>query len=733
MAIQYTVPIKSYDNVSWRANIYSDSWSGGITTVKGSEGQSMMLDYSGETDDHFGVFIKSTLTLNILNEGNIDVNQLQNAADRQYRIEIQKNNTLYWVGYMISEDIEQPLRSDAPVLSLSAICGLEMLADIDYDHQDNLPGGRVPMNFIRMILAGSRNLNVPLPIRWTNNLRNVVFEGQDVFIGGVQWSPRGEGFNQIDVDNGESLPKKGQYILEGMLKSMQCRIYQANGRWTIRRIPDYYLGSFPYRQIAAGLGVMNPVSASESIINKIGSDGYPFINERDLLTNVAGIKSYKVTYDADVKENILPNGNQDLVSLAYPIYWGFFDSTNTSVISLDGSLDGRAGYSTEITNFSDTVKYFTMLSEGASLRTNGLPIDAKTLVKIMNFSFYFSPKGGFMTNASGAKTATINNQGSGYANGNYPELPILNISGSGSGGTVSAVISGGHVTSVTINNPGTGYDAGDTFRIPINALGANGFVATITEVQEGIISFEDNPIQLQIVMNIGDDQYFLNEFGFWVTDINTVISPSVEGMRIDDVARIAIDKFQGVKLLQPDFQPKAGDTCDLKVIFLVRPGMQYVIDNISIAIEDSDDVYVCEVDNSGNTKTESDTLNISSSFGGYMVSNFMTNWDRSDSESEFIDGDKYQGTLTGLTADARIRCKYMASKIYNGSINVRNKNWSFDEIYVIETLADRRFMPLNAKYNIEKCEVDLVAIETRNDDISRTEKLYGSNDKQLTN
>jgi hypothetical protein len=654
MAIQYTLPLEAYDGVDWRVNIYSDSFSGLITTVKGSENQPVVLEYSGDVDDHFGVFIKSTLTVNMLYENNIDVNQLQNSADREYRIEIQRKNELKWVGYLISEDIEQPLRSDAYTVKVTAVCGLTMLPDMDYNH-NNLPGvdgngSRVPMNYIRQVLFGQNNLNVMIPIRWTNNIRNKVYEGQDVFIGSVIWSPRGEGFNSVDVNSGLALPKKNSYILEGILKSMQCRIYQSNGRWTIRRIPDYYSGVFRYTQIPGNLGKIVPLSASEVIAKKIGAGGYPFINEKDLLTNAAGIKSCKVTYNADVRDNIIPNGNQDLTSLGSVIYWGFTDTTDTIVSTNNGSLDGRSGSSSEIWNFSPTTQYFTMLSEGSTLRTGGLPVDTKKLLKIVNFSFYFSPKNGF------------------------PYDPTT-----------------------------------------------------------GIIDFSSNPLQLQIVMNIGANQLFLNEFGFWVNDINAYISPAVEGLKVDDIARVAFDKFQGVKLPEPTFFPVSGDTCDIKIIFLVKSGQKYVVDNISITIENSDDVYVNTINNSKNTKEDTRELEISSSFGGYMVSNFMSNWDKSDLECFFTDGDKYTGTLTGMTADVISRCKYKASKIYNGSINVRGQDWSFDEIYTIETLSDRRFMPINATYDIQKCEVDLVAIETRNDDISRTEKTYGSNDKQLSN
>lgn len=754
MAIQYTVPIKSYDNIDWRANIYSDSYVGNITTLKGSLGESMVLEYSGKTDDHFGVFVESRLTLKVLNENNIDVNQLQTSSDRQYRIEIQRNNVLYWVGYMIAEGIQSPMRSEAYVLSLEAICGLAMLDTMDYVH-NNLPGvdgtgSRCPMNYFRQILFAQNNLNVPIPIRWTNNIRNAVFEGQDVYVGNVEWSPRGEGFNQIDVDSGQALPKKNDYILEGIIKSMQSRIYQASGRWNIRRIPDYFIGSFNSKQTPGSLGTITYTSYNEVITKKIGAGGYPFIMENALLTTIPGIKSAKIKYNSDTRDNILPNGNLDMTSLGGLLYWGFTENNGAFYNVKDTSLDGRSGNSVELDNrtfnFDNTTNYFTLISQNDSIYTNGLPVDAKDLVKKLNFSFLFLvPDGAIVSdsvngfpiegNVTGIVTGTaIQSQGSGYNNGTHINIPLIR-----SGITKTAVaditVSGGKVASIIIRDGGSGYNIGNTFTIPPLGVFGNGFVGvvTFTESRPGIINFDSNPLQLQIVMNIGINQWFLDDFGVWQNSANTFISPKIESLMVGDIARVALDKFSGVIVPEPEFKPKAGDICDIKVIFITKPGQKYVVDNISITIEKSDDVFVNTINQSNETKQEEDSLNISSSFGGYMVSNFMTNWDRSDTESEFIDGDKYRGTLTGMTADVRTRCKYKSSRIFNGTINTRGFNWSFDEVYVIETLADSRFMPLNASYNIEKCEVNLVAIETRNDDISRTENIFGSNEKQLSN
>jgi len=78
----------------------------------------------------------------------------------------------------------------------------------------------------------------------------------------MRWAASGEGYTDY---NGNV--KTCMYVLSGMLKAMQSRIYQSNGFWQIERINDIVSGSFYYRQTPAtlfGFSVSAPV-----LINKV--------------------------------------------------------------------------------------------------------------------------------------------------------------------------------------------------------------------------------------------------------------------------------------------------------------------------------------------------------------------------------------------------------------------------------------------------------------------------------
>lgn len=74
------------------------------------------------------------------------------------------------------------------------------------------------------------------------------------------------------------------------------------------------------------------------------------------------------------------------------------------------------------------------------------------------------------------------------------------------------------------------------------------------------------------------------------------------------------------------------------------------------------------------------------------------------------------------------------SVIFNGSLYMQNvTQWSYGEMYAIDSLNGKRFMPLQASYNTEGCEINLVAIECRDDSVTLETKHYGSNEKPLSN
>jgi hypothetical protein len=66
------------------------------------------------------------------------------------------------------------------------------------------------------------------------------------------------------------------------------------------------------------------------------------------------------------------------------------------------------------------------------------------------------------------------NNGTNYTNGNYTDVAITNITGTGIGATANINITGGILFSAYINNPGSGYNAGDLLTINSSLIGGTG-------------------------------------------------------------------------------------------------------------------------------------------------------------------------------------------------------------------------------------------------------------------
>lgn len=656
--VKYTLSYRAYDDTAWQVDISLDSYSGDPIPVRGVGDNACTFSYIiDETDDPYEPFIKSSAVISIYNQRQINVDELQNAQDKDFTVQVYRNSVIWWQGFLIPDGIQKPMKAVADI-TINATDGLSLLEKLPYSH-NNLSGTtsdptRCPMNYIRQILFSDNNLGNRLPIHWTCSIECTAFM-DDFYTGQTTWSARGEGFadyqGTIPGDVSSSyVYKTCEYILRGILKSAQCRISQTDGKWVIRRINDIVTGTFDDSSILADLDIM-VVTTEEIDTNKeIGVD-YPFIREDQVTTVKPGIKSCKVTYEANSRENILPNGSQDFVSSLFnaPFYWATPVLDDATYVSVPG-IDGRGGYATDITNPGDgfgTESYYTTLSEFGSLAVNNsLPIDSYTLVQRVSFGFIFSPINGFP------------------------------------------------------------YD-------------------TVT----GIIDFSSDPMQVQIVYEKDSDTYYLDEFAIWRTT-STWISIKIDGLKINDIVQVDFNRNNAIILPKPTASPEPGDLCDISVRFKIKDGQRYTLDYIYLTTDENTDVYEAVNNDTLNTAIDDRTLEISSSWGGYFVSNYMTYWGASDEQCFFQDGSFYTGTLTGLTAQAIMRFLYKSCIIYNGSMNVRGKNWSFDEIYTID---DKKFLPLNATFNTETCEVSLVAIECRNDDISLSEKHYGSNDKVLSN
>jgi len=634
MAVKYRVDYRDNFNQRCRVDISPVApYSGAIIPLRGVEGQACVISYDCG-DDPYEPIINSKASINVFQtEGNpIDILELQQANDRDFVVEFSVDSELKWKGFLIPDGIQQTFQSAPFELNITATDGLKLLDTLDYTH-NNLQGGRCILNYFRQILFATNNLGMPLPIRWSCAVTNPAFPGEfDIFSGSVEWAPRGEGFTDY-IGNYKSC----LYILENMLRSLQCRMHQSNGAWEIERINDIVTGSSVYREIPAtleGFSVTTlPLSPNLFTIGGDNTYNYRFVEEDAIITVLPALRTVVSTYEQDQRDNILPNGNMDIVSFSVPIYWGLYNASAGAYIESVGSLSDSAGSAVQITNPSPNG------ATGFQLFNPNLPIDSDVLYTYINFGFKF------------------------------------------------AIVNGA-------------------------TLDANGFIV-----------WASTSFKFQVLYCSGDNvNYYLNENGFWTPSF-TSISITVPGLKLNDVAQIDFNAKQNIILPLPNSSP-IGRTRDpsLLVSFEIPTGRKVIFDDIYINTDNNNDVYEATYAQGNNTKKEEYSLNISSSHNGFYVSNYMTEYSQSGFEKFFTDS-KYTGTLTALNSHAVLRNRYKSSLVFEGSIYA--SNWSYGEIYQIQTLTGKNFLPLSASWNTETNVVNMSCVEVRDDNISISMKHYG--------
>lgn len=643
MAVKYRVLYRNHFNDLCRIDILHSDFVDTPIMLRGVAEKACIISWDCASDEPYEPIVNSKATISVYQTEDypIDILELQEAEDREFGVEFYIEDVLKFKGFMIPDGIQRTFQSAPFELTINATDGLMLLDGLTYTH-NNLTGDRCILNYLRQILFSTNNLNLPLPIQWVLSITNDEYPTElDIFSGSVRWAPRGEGFTDYAGNNKSCL-----HILQEMLRSMQCRIAQTEGKWVIWRINDVVTGSFLYRETPATLsGFDITTSAVESWVKNIGGDftdyDYRFIEEDAILMVNPALKTVITTYEQDQRDNVLPNGNMDIVNTFSnsPIYW-FLGAGSSATMQSVPSLSNAAGSAVEITNPAP--------NPDTTFTLDWLPIDTDILYTYINFGFKFC---------------------------------ILN------GAT----------------------------------LDPDGFIVWASTPFEVMVQYDDGSGDLNLL--------YLNEFGFWTKSVTT-ININVDSLKLGDVAEIDFNKRQNVIMPLPLVTP-IGRTSfpKIKVIFFVPSGRKVQYDDVYINVENNSDVYETSIGSNTNTGKQDYALKISSAHSGFQVSNYMSNYDQSGAEKFFTDSKVSGVTLTELNSNAILRNRYKPSLIFDGSIYARE--YKYSEIYTIQTLDGKKFLPLKSGWNTETCTTDLTAIEIRDDTISMDTKHYGTNDRTV--
>jgi len=748
--IKYRTEYKSLINDTWRIDIDIPSYNGEPLKVLGVGESACTISYEGGGDDIFETHIQgSQAKINLYQGGVIDIEELQISDDLTIMVKVYKNNNLHWSGFLVPDGIQEFLKGHKNYeVNLTATDGLKSMDGLDFVYTNPLgieidgvvSEIRCPLNALRQCFNKLGNI---LKIRWSCDLRSVINGNRDFFAGVVPFDNNGELVTYIKPNC--------LWIIENIVKSANCHIKQQDGIWYIESLVDKIKsnGILEYYEIDATMEnvIARKIIVDNNIINprEINDDSF-FIYQK-------GLGKVKVEYENKMNENVLPNGSFNLVSVGLPVYW----VGNNSILESEDGINNRLKDKADLNEKS--IKFWSIESdkEGEMILNNWLCLDAKTLFPRFSLGFLLEPIN-YQTKTVEQNTyidweleplkfqisytATRNGVTEDYfmnENGywirdvgaNFKVDKIVSTSGDnnydvevffkGKGANGQQL-----VVSYVVNDPYGDYQVNDTFDITQDLNTTEETVEWLSTTY-GFVKL--SPVSLEF---IGEPRQS-SGFKVYVSDykntktnyIPILLDKTING----DIVQIQFtSKGQDSRITipEPDSLNGVGDLDQgrMRIKFIQQAGRQCRIDDFYINIDDNNDVYIAELEDSKRSEGEYN-MEISSSFSGFLLSSYMGDYSNSDS---FMLYNKHgiSATLTEHYAREILQWRNIPCKIYDGSL--------IGEIPINSyvTIHDKKYVPLSVDYNTETNQSKVVLFEANYSNLEYIKITHkGSNDSVI--
>lgn len=329
-ALKYQINYKNILDVSCRIDIELDGYAGDVISVKGHGGNACTISHVNDNLDKYDPIIESKAEINLIQQGQIDIAELQTSADFDFRVRYFESGNLEWEGFIIPDGIQDSYQATPYILSITATDGLNWLKGKEFRY--SFGGQRNYLLYLRQIFHWqglSGGLQTEMPIRWVCTLENLEYPGDMLSNPDLQIDYKGIIDQDANKEKETSGKKKSMYwVLENIAKSMGARIYQAGGRWNVERVNDVVTGSYSYMECDSAGTITGPTPIDvNKTVSGVGRGGdYEFIREDAIVTVKPGVKKVIVTYKPQIFDTILPNGDFELVVSNTVLYWRKLDS-----------------------------------------------------------------------------------------------------------------------------------------------------------------------------------------------------------------------------------------------------------------------------------------------------------------------------------------------------------------------------------------------------------------------
>jgi hypothetical protein len=347
---RYTITQVLRDGSSLIARIYEKDYT---LSVKSYDAINISLESNASNDEPLAGIISSQLNISFLTteEDGEDFPTILSFDIRKYFVKLYNGETLLWCGFLFNDYVQIPFTTGNLQVDLVAIDGLSFLEYTDFIYEEGLSINET--NRLIDVIAETLNIiNYPDPIEL---LTSCSYYAEGMFDRGD--ASGDEPFSQTYQYRRDFVGLNYYEVLDNIVKSFGCRLFQSDGKWQILAINQmalstrYFTNYVIYPTVSnAGSGTIDKnitiepyqegnVHFVNNAQNKIVRKGYPKIivkGDFRYADNYVHNGNFKGYYNRDTPPSFYP----------FPYGWDLFTTGTPSQIYVNLTIDDELSSNT---------------------------------------------------------------------------------------------------------------------------------------------------------------------------------------------------------------------------------------------------------------------------------------------------------------------------------------------------------------------------------------------------
>ena len=290
-------------------NLYVDIYERDYTTdlVINYDAVNIQLNSNASEDEPLAAIVSSQLNISFLvsDENYDDFPELLSFDDRKYYVKLLNEDVLLWCGFLFNDYVQVPFTTGYIQVDMIAIDGLSFLEYSTFDFVESQTVNSL-FKHIDIIAEILNEIQYPEAIDLITSC-SYYAEGMNDRADSLLSEP----FNQTYQYRRDIQGVTYYQVLEYIVKSFGCRLFQSDGKWQLLAINEMandtrYFTRYDIYPTAVAIsgGTFN----KDVTINPYASGNVHFVNNSQTKIVRKGYPKLKLTYDFNYPNNYIHNG-----------------------------------------------------------------------------------------------------------------------------------------------------------------------------------------------------------------------------------------------------------------------------------------------------------------------------------------------------------------------------------------------------------------------------------------